>query len=58
MDKTDTNTELENDVLHFKDQSKLSAAEIAKAIAHHNRHHPERPQQDSSAGPKPANKGR
>ncbi len=28
-----------NDVLQASEHSKLSAEEIAKAIAHHNRHH-------------------
>jgi hypothetical protein len=28
-----------NDVLHLGSESKLSAEAIAKAIAHHNRHH-------------------
>jgi hypothetical protein len=28
-----------NDVLHLGSQSKLSAEEIAKAIARHNKHH-------------------
>jgi hypothetical protein len=52
MDKTNTNTASETDVLHFENQSKLSAAEIAKAVAHHNHHHPETPQQDVSTKPK------
>jgi hypothetical protein len=43
-------------VLHFENQSKLSAAEIAKAVAHHNHHHPEKPQPDASPKPKTANK--
>jgi hypothetical protein len=56
MDKPITNTASETDVLHFENQSKLSAAEIAKAVAHHNHHHPEKPQQDASTKSKPANK--
>ncbi len=31
---------LKDDVLHSTDHSKLTPEEIAKAIAHHNRHHP------------------
>jgi hypothetical protein len=58
MDKTTTSTASETDVLHFENQSKLSAAEIAKAVAHHNHHHPEKPQQDASTKPKIANKNR
>ena len=57
MDKTTPSTAPETDVLHFENQSKLSAAEIAKAVAHHNHHHPEKPQQDGSTKPKTAHKG-
>jgi len=57
MDKTTTSTTSETDVLHFENQSKLSAAEIAKAVAHHNHHHPEKPQQDASPKPKAVKKG-
>ena len=28
-----------NDVLHAENPTKLTAEEIAKAVAHHNRHH-------------------
>lgn len=28
-----------NDVLHIEPKSKLTQEEIAKALAHHNRHH-------------------
>jgi hypothetical protein len=58
MDKTTTSTASETDVLHFENQRKLSAAEIAKAVAHHNHRHPEKPQQDASTKPKIANKNR
>lgn len=34
-----TNTTPANDVLHSEKHSKLSAEEIAKALARHNRHH-------------------
>ena len=37
MNKTDSNTA--NDVLHFENQTKLTPEEIAKAVAHHERHH-------------------
>ena len=56
MDKPTTNTAPENDILHSESQSKLSAADIAKAVAHHNHHHPEKPQQDATAKPKPGKK--
>ena len=58
MDKTATSTAAETDVLHSDNQTKLSAAEIAKAVAHHNHHHPEKPQQDASTKPKTTTKGR
>ena len=45
----DTNPNPASDVLQSKDHSKLSAEEIAKAVARHNREHPnaqtERPAQ-------------
>jgi hypothetical protein len=58
MDKTTPSTAPETDVLHFENQSRLSAAEIAKAVAHHNHHHPEKPQQVASTQTKTGNKGR
>jgi hypothetical protein len=36
----ETKTNVSSDVLHSSDHSKLSAEEIAKAVARHNRHHP------------------
>ena len=38
--KMETKTNQPSDVLHSSDHSKLSAEEIAKAVARHNRHHP------------------
>lgn len=35
-----TNTDPQNDVLHSQNPSKLSAEEIAKAVARHNKNHP------------------
>jgi hypothetical protein len=35
----DATTNAASDVLHAGDHSKLSAEEVAKAIARHNRHH-------------------
>jgi hypothetical protein len=35
----ETATSVTNDVLHADSHSSLSAEAIAKAIAHHNRHH-------------------
>jgi hypothetical protein len=52
-----TSTTPETDVLHFDNTSKLSAAEIAKAVAHHNHHHPGKPvEETASPKPKSANK--
>jgi hypothetical protein len=39
MDANPSKTAIENDVLHFENQSKLSPEEIAKAVAHHKKHH-------------------
>ncbi len=39
MDSAKSTTAPANDVLHIAAQSKLSPEEIAKALAHHNRHH-------------------
>jgi hypothetical protein len=36
----ETKTNVASDVLHSSNHSKLSAEEIAKAVARHNRHHP------------------
>ena len=38
METTESKTSIEDDVLHLGG-TKLSAEEIAKAVAHHNRHH-------------------
>ncbi len=32
-----------DDVLHIPSVSKMTPEEIAKAVAHHNRHHPDKP---------------
>jgi len=34
-----TSASVDNDVLHLGSQTKLSPEEIAKALAHHNKHH-------------------
>jgi hypothetical protein len=39
METVKTDPAITNDVLHLGSQSKLSPEEIAKALAHHNRHH-------------------
>ena len=46
METPNSNNSVENDVLHLGSQSTLSAEAIAKAIAHHKRHHSgDQPQQ-------------
>jgi hypothetical protein len=46
METTKSDTSITNDVLHLGSESKLSAEAIAKAVAHHNRHHSgDQPQQ-------------
>jgi hypothetical protein len=39
MEKAEPNTSIQDDVLHLGSPSKLSPEEIAKAIAHHDKHH-------------------
>jgi hypothetical protein len=39
MEPSKTDSSIANDVLHLGSSSKLSAEEIAKALAHHKRHH-------------------
>ncbi len=46
METTKVDPAIANDVLHFGSPTKLSPEEIAKALAHHNRHHSgDQPQQ-------------
>ena len=49
MELTGSNKSIASDVLHFENHSKLSAEEIAKAVAHHNRHRGKDSQQTASA---------
>jgi hypothetical protein len=39
MDSAGSSNSIQNDVLHLGSASKLTAEEIAKAVAHHKRHH-------------------
>jgi hypothetical protein len=39
MEPSKTDPSIANDVLHLGSPSKLSPEEIAKAVAHHKRHH-------------------
>jgi hypothetical protein len=56
MDSAKSTTAPASDVLHIEAQSKLSAAEIAKALAHHNRHHHGEQPADAQAKPAPGKK--
>jgi hypothetical protein len=40
MEEKKSDVDIKNDVLHSDDHSRLTPEEIAKAVAHHNRHHP------------------
>jgi hypothetical protein len=40
MEESKSDTAIKNDVLHSDNPTKLTPEEIAKAVAHHNRHHP------------------
>ena len=52
MEKTGTPQDVAKDVLHIPAQSQLTQEEIAKAVAHHNRHHPQ-PQQTNQSKAQP-----
>lgn len=52
MEKTVTNESISKDVLHIPSQSKLTPEEIAKALAHHKRHHHDEPPAQSAPGKK------
>ena len=49
MDTTGPDTSVTNDVLHLGSPTKLSDEAIAKALAHHNRHHGGDKTQDAAA---------
>ena len=48
MDKNQSSPSVADDVLHNPDHSKLTTEEIAKAVAHHKKNHPEGNQQNHS----------
>lgn len=50
MDQKQSAPSIQDDVLHPTEHSKLTQEEIAKAVAHHNRHHPQQ-KVDASAKP-------
>ena len=39
MEENKSDSSIANDVLHSENHSKLTPEEVAKAVAHHNRHH-------------------
>lgn len=49
MESVGSNKPIADDVLHSENHSRLTAEEIAKAVAHHNRHHGKGSQKTSSA---------
>lgn len=49
MDTTNPDTSVTDDVLHLGSPTKLSDEAIAKALAHHNRHHGGDKTQDAAA---------
>jgi hypothetical protein len=49
METTVSNSSVKDDVLHLGSATKLSDEDIAKAVAHHNRHHGGDKPQDSAA---------
>jgi len=56
MESAESNTSIKDDVLHLGSPTKLSDEEIAKALAHHNRHHsgdkPQKAEAKSAPGKK------
>ena len=50
MEQSKSDSSIANDVLHSDNHSKLTPEEIAKAVAHHQKHHPEENQQNSGKG--------
>ena len=56
METTGSNTSIKDDVLHLGSATKLSDEEIAKAVAHHNRHHGDSNPKDAGAQGAPGKK--
>ena len=50
MEQSKSDPSIANDVLHSDNHSKLTPQEIAKAVAHHQKHHPEERQQNPAKG--------
>lgn len=51
MEQNQSSSSEANDVLHNEEHSKLTPEEVAKAIAHHNRHHGGEHQENSPGKP-------
>ena len=49
-------TSVSDDVLHIPSTSKLSPEEIAKAVAHHNKHHKDKVGKAAAPAAKPGKK--
>jgi len=59
MEKDKATFDVTGDVLHIPPQSKLTPEEIARAVAHHNRHHQnDRRAEPPKSGPKGAPRGK
>jgi hypothetical protein len=58
MEASKSEPSITNDVLHLGSQSKLSPEEIAKALAHHNRHHGGTQPQQAAANASASKKGK
>lgn len=48
MERNQSSSSVPNDVLHNPEHSKLTSEEIAKALAHHKKHHPEGARQNAA----------
>lgn len=58
METSAAQSSANNDVLHIPSNSKLSPEEIAKAIAHHKKHHHEGQVQAAAPGGKAGKHGK
>lgn len=58
METTKTDAAITDDVLHLGSETKLTAEEIAKAVAHHNRHHHGAAPAEASVKPAAGKKGK
>ncbi|HEY2467703.1 MAG TPA: hypothetical protein VGI45_07665 [Terracidiphilus sp.] len=56
MEPNISDADIAKDVLHNDDHSRLTQEEIAKAVAHHNKHHKEDAQQSGQEKRQPGKK--